>query len=108
MEAHLGMTIVLHMKDDDRPDQGVSGRNRNAGTWREMGHRKVYKWVQKKTAVLVMVTVNLVLILAFPLKAGAVLGQHMGLEVQKVGFWLSSSAIWACYCVRTHWDSLTC
>ena len=46
------------MKDGDRPDQGVSGRDRNAGTWREMGHRKVYKWVQKKPAVLVMVTVK--------------------------------------------------
>ena len=58
MEAHLGMRVIIHMKDGDRPDQEVSGRNRNAGTWREMGHRKVYKWVQKKPAVLVMVTVK--------------------------------------------------
>ena len=36
---------MIHMKDDDRPDQGVSGRSRNAGTRREMGHRKVCKWV---------------------------------------------------------------
>lgn len=48
MEAHLGMTIIIHMKDDDHPDQGVSGRKRNIGTWREMGHRKIYKWAQKK------------------------------------------------------------
>lgn len=48
MEAHLGVTVIIHMKDEDHPDQGVSDRNRNTGTWREMGHRKICKWAQKK------------------------------------------------------------
>lgn len=29
MEAPLEMNIIIHVKGDDQPDQGVSGRNRN-------------------------------------------------------------------------------
>ena len=62
--------------------------NKNSDVVVVNASEKRYLWTARAFAVIVAISLccNLVLILAFPLKAGAVLGQHMGLEVQKIGF----------------------
>lgn len=93
MEAHLGMTISIHTKDDDHPDQGVRGRNRNAGAGRDGGHRKMYRWVQKKTCFLVMVTVKFGFDFSFSTESRGSTGTTHGLGSPKNWF----SALQLCH-----------
>lgn len=98
------MIIITHVKGDDHPDQGVKAERGIKQHGEKWDIEKCINWL---TAVLVRATV-IVLILAFPLKAGAVLGQNMGSEVQKTSFWLIHSAIQAAYCTHLNRGFLTC
>ena len=66
---------------------------RNAGTRRDMGHSKVCKWVQKKTAVLAMVTVKFGFDFSFSTESRGSIGTTHGLGSPKNWF----SALQLCH-----------
>ena len=85
MEAHLGVTVIIHMKDEDHPDQGSVaeiGIQAHGERW------DIGKYVSglRKNSVLVMVTVKFGFEFSFSTESRGSTGTTHGLGSPKNWF----------------------